>query len=171
MPLPISHGLLGASIVAAIIPESVKKRYYLPILTGAFLANLADFDFLFVFALHDKTWHRGITHSIFLSILAGLLFFIYFGNKRRREALAYSSAYASHFILDFITTKIGDGVELFSPFSDERYGLRWFGLSEYPSRMPPWEIILSLLMELLIFGSLSLLIIMLQNKFKPSSKN
>lgn len=170
MPLPISHGLLGASIVAAIIPKSIKERYYFSILTGAFLANLADFDFLLVFALHDKGWHRGFTHSIFLSILVGLLFSIYFGNKRRREALAYSLAYASHFILDFITTKIGDGVELFSPFSNERYGLRFSGLSEYPSRMSPLEIIFSFIMEFLIFGSLFWLIIFLQNKFKSELK-
>lgn len=170
MPLPISHGLLGASIVAAIIPNSVKERYYFSILTGAFLANLADFDFLFVFVLHDKSWHRGFTHSIFLSVLVGLSFYIYFGNKRRREALAYSSAYASHFILDFITSKVGDGVELFSPFSDERYGLRYFSLSEYPSRMSPLEIILSLMMEFLIFGLIFLLIVMRQNKFNFSSK-
>lgn len=170
MPLPISHGLLGASIVAAIIPNSVRERYYFSLLTGAFLANLADFDFLFVFALRDKVWHRGFTHSIFLSILVGLLFYIYFGNKRWREASAYSLAYASHFILDFITSKVGDGVELFSPFSDERYGLRYFGLSEYPSRMSPPEIILSLMMELLIFGAVFWLIVFLQNKFNSSSE-
>ena len=164
--MPIAHGLLGASIVAAIIPKSLKARYYFPILTGAFLANLADFDFLFVFATQDKDWHRGFTHSIVLSSFVGLLCFLYFGNKHWREASAYGLAFASHFILDFITTKIGGGLELFSPFSNARYGLRWFGLSEYPSRMSPLEIVLSLLMEFAIFGSLFWLIFLVQNKFE-----
>ena len=169
--MPIAHGFLGASIVAAIVPKPFKKRFYFSILTGAFLANLADFDFLFVFATHNKDWHRGFTHSIIFALVVGLLFYLYFGNKHWREALAYSLAFASHFVLDFITTKIGGGLELFFPFSNERYGLRLFGLSEYPSRMSPLEIISALLIEFVIFFSLFLLIIFARNKFKLKLSN
>lgn len=166
MPMPIAHGFLGASIVVAIYPQSFKTRYYLPVLTGAFLANSADFDFLLVFLTSYKSWHRGFTHSIVFSIVVGLLFSLYFGRTEWRKSLAFGLAYASHFILDFITTKIGGGMELFFPFAKERYGLRFFGLSEYPSKMSLSEILQALLIEFLIFSFMFLIIMTLRNKFR-----
>ncbi|MEO6590007.1 MAG: metal-dependent hydrolase [Pyrinomonadaceae bacterium] len=166
MPMPIAHGFLGASIVAAVYPKVFKARYYLPILTGAFLANAADFDFLLVFATHDKDWHRGFTHSIIFSLIVGLLFYIYFGRTEWRKSLAFSLAFASHFVLDFITTKIGGGLELFFPVTNERFGLHWFGLSEYPSKMSLTEIILAVLIEFAIFFSIFLAVIFLRDKFR-----
>ena len=169
--MPIAHGFLGASIVAAIVPKPFKKRYYISVLIGVFLANLADFDFLLVFATHNKDWHRGFTHSIIFALAIGLLFYLYFGKQRWREALAYGLAFASHFVLDFITTKVGGGLELFFPFSNERYGLRLFGLSEYPSRMSPLEMISALMIEFVIFFLLFLLIIFVLNNFKARLSN
>lgn len=162
MPLPIAHGLLGASVVAALLPAPVSVRYAKPLLFGAFLANLADFDFLLVFALHSGSWHRGFTHSILFALLVVALFILYFGIQRFREALAYGLAYASHFVLDFVTTKEGGGLELLFPFSTERFGARWFGLSEMPSKLSVFEILQLLSVEFALFFSLMLIILVLR---------
>ena len=158
MPLPVAHGLLGASLVAAIYPQST-KRYFIPLLMGAFLANAADFDFALVFILHSKAWHRGFSHSIILALIVCLIFLLLLGKLHIREAIAYGLAFASHGILDYVTTKEGGGVELLWPFSSERLVFGWVGLSELPSRMPPIEIVKSLVLEFALFTPLLLLVI------------
>lgn len=170
MPLPIAHGLFGASIVAAIMPKPFKFQYLVPCFIGGVLANLPDFDFALVFITGDEKWHRGFTHSIAFAVFIGLLFYFYFGRKRRREAAAFGFAFASHFFLDFITTKIGGGLELFFPFSAARYGLRWFGLSEFPSKMYPLEVVQALVIESIIFSALFLLVIFLKRNFYKPEK-
>lgn len=157
MPLPVAHGLLGASLVAAIHPQPA-KRYFIPLLAGACLANAADFDFALVFMLHSKTWHRGFSHSITLALIVGLIFVLLFGKRYIREAMAYGLAFASHGILDYVTTKEGVGVELLWPFSSERLAFGWVGLSELPSRLPAIEIIKSLWVEFVLFAPLLIII-------------
>lgn len=161
MPLPVAHGLLGASLVAAIHPQPT-KRYFIPLLFGAFLANAADFDFALVFIQDSKTWHRGFSHSISLALIIGLFFVLFLGKHRIREAIAYGLAFASHGVLDYITTKEGGGVELFWPFSSERLVFGWVGLSELPSRLPAIEIIKALVVEFVLFAPLLMLIIILK---------
>jgi membrane-bound metal-dependent hydrolase YbcI (DUF457 family) len=150
MPLPVAHGLLGASLVAAVYPQRAKP-YWMPLLFGAFLANAPDLDFALTFILHSKAWHRGFSHSIILAlvIFLGLLFL--FGRHHLREAFAFGLAFASHGILDYLTTKEGGGVELLWPLSSNRIGAHWVGLSELPSRMPPIEIVKSLALEFALF--------------------
>jgi len=150
MPLPLSHGLLGASLVAAAHPDPARRRF-LPLLLGAFLANAADFDFLLVFALKSKAWHRGFSHSFLFALIVCLAFVLSFGVRRIGEAVSYGLAFASHAVLDYVTTKKGGGVELLWPFSSERLAFGWVGLSEVPSRLPAAEIIKSLAVEFLIF--------------------
>jgi membrane-bound metal-dependent hydrolase YbcI (DUF457 family) len=153
MPLPFAHGLVGASLVAAIHTRPARWRYA-PLLLGALLANCADLDFALVFLTHDRSFHRGFTHSLAFAAALLLVAFIIFGRARAREALAYGLAYASHALLDYSTTKFGGGVELLWPFSSERFGLGLVGLSELPSRMPPAYVFKALLLELLIFAPL-----------------
>ncbi len=169
MPLPFAHGLLGASIVAAIHPKPFAK-YYFPLLLGGFLANSADFDFALVFLFGSKELHRGFTHSIFIAILFCAICLIYFGWRKYRQALAYGLAFSSHFILDFLTTKIGGGLELYFPFSSERLGLRMFGISEVPSKLTILEIFQAIGLELLIFTSLFLIICFLRVKYSKFNK-
>jgi len=78
MPLPVAHGLLGASIIAAVHPRPT-NRYFLPLVTGALLANAADFDFLPAILFHSKTWHRGFSHSITLAVFVCLIFVVCLG--------------------------------------------------------------------------------------------
>lgn len=153
MPLPIAHGLLGATFVAASHQKPTRRRA-LPLLAGALLANAADFDFLLVFLLQSKAWHRGFTHSVAFALFVWLIFLACLGRRRAREAAAYGLAYASHGLLDFLTVREGGGVELLWPFSPARLGLGWVGLSELPSRVPPAGIVRFLVLEILIFAPL-----------------
>jgi membrane-bound metal-dependent hydrolase YbcI (DUF457 family) len=153
MPLPFAHGLVGASIVAALHPRPARRRFA-PLVAGALLANCADLDFALVFLAQDKSYHRGFTHSLAFALALCAVSLAAFGRARAREALAYGLAYASHALLDYSTTKFGGGVELLWPFSAERFGLGLVGLSEMPSRMPPAGVLKAALLELLIFAPL-----------------
>jgi len=158
MPLPIAHGLLGASIVAALHAQPTQHSSR-PLLVGALLANAADLDFLLVFAFHSKTWHRGFSHSIMLALAVCLIFVLYSGRQRIREALVYGLAFASHGLLDYVTTREGSGVALLWPFSSERFALGWVGLSEWPSRLSGMQIVQALLVEIALFTPLLILTI------------
>jgi inner membrane protein len=137
MPMPIAHSLVGASLVAAVLPREGRVRYWAALAAGAVLANAADLDFILSFLLRSRGWHRGFTHSLAFALVVFLCLFAALGRRRAREAVAFGLAYASHSLLDFATTLAGGGVELWWPFSADRLGLRWRGLSEIPSRLPP----------------------------------
>jgi inner membrane protein len=159
MPLPIAHALVGASLAAAIHTRPDSQRYRIALISGALLANAPDLDFFLVFTLHSRAWHRGFTHSLAFAGLVCLLFVLTLGTRRLRDALAYGLAYASHGMLDFLTTRAGGGVELFWPFSAERLGLRWVGLSELPSRLPPLDVLKWLAVEFAIFAPVLLAVL------------
>jgi membrane-bound metal-dependent hydrolase YbcI (DUF457 family) len=162
MPLPVAHGLLGASVVAAGYSQST-KRYFMPLLAGAFLANLPDCDFILVFIFHSKTWHRGFSHSILFGLIVCLVMVLALGKRHLREAVAYGLAFTSHGILDYLTTRTGGGVELLWPFSSERFVLGWVGLSEMPSKLTALEIIKTLGVELTCFAPLLILVLGLKS--------
>ena len=171
MPLPVAHGLLGASIVAALHPEPTRRFYSVPLFIGALLANAADVDFLLVLVAHSKSWHRGPTHSLIFALLACMLFALLLGKRRLREALAYGLAFASHGILDYVTSKEGGGVELLWPFSAKRVALGWWGLSEVPSRLPPSGIIKALALEFGLFTPLLFGVLILRKVVTRSVKS
>lgn len=162
MPLPVAHGLVGASIVAAMYPRRRAQRLLLALFVGALVANAADLDFLLVFALHSKAWHRGFSHSIIFALLVCLLSALSVGKRHMREALAYGLAFASHGVLDYLTTKEGGAVELLWPFSTERLMLGWWGLSEWPSRLPLTGILKALVLEFAIFTPVLLAVLLLR---------
>ncbi|MCA1616603.1 MAG: metal-dependent hydrolase [Acidobacteria bacterium] len=153
MPLPVAHGLVGAAVVAALHPRPGRLRR-LPLVAGALLANCADLDFALVFLLHSKDWHRSFTHSLFFALALTAAAAAVAGRSRLREVVAYGAAFASHCLLDYATTKAGGGLELLWPLSDARLGLRLWGLSEMPSRMPPGGVLKSLLLEAALFAPL-----------------
>ena len=160
MPMPISHSLVGASLVAALLPR--RPRYWLPLAAGALLANAADLDFLLVLLFRSRAWHRDFTHSLVFALAVFLCFLLVLGRARAREAAGYGLAYASHALLDFATTRAGGGLELFWPFSSDRLGLRWWGLSELPSRLPFAEILKSLSLEFVLFAPPLLFLVLLR---------
>lgn len=162
MPLPVAHGLVGASLVAALRTRASSRFRHLPLVAGSLLANAADLDFLLVFAFHSRAWHRAFTHSLVFALLVCLTLFLTLGRRRPRAGIAYGLAYASHALLDFATTREGGGLELLWPFSSQRFGLGLWGLSELPSRLPPSGILKALLTELALFLPPLLLILLLR---------
>ena len=162
MPTPVAHSLVGAGLVAAVLPRAGRARYWVLLAAGAALANAADLDFILAFAFRSRAWHRGFTHSLVFALVVFLCFLLALGRARAREAAAYGLAYASHVLLDFATTKASGGLELLWPFSLERLGLRWWGLSELPSRLPPAEILKTLSLEFVLFAPPLLFLILLR---------
>ena len=168
--MPIAHGLLGGSIVAAVHPEPT--RYYgAPILAGMILANLPDLDLITVLIIHSRGWHRTLTHSLVTAAVVLLIFSFAFGRAHLREAVAYGLAFASHGILDFATTTMGGGVALFSPFSWHRFRLDLFSLSENPAKYPPGVILKMIGWELLLFLPPLLLLLGLRVFLAKGSQN
>lgn len=163
MPLPIAHGLVGASAVAALYPGTSSEGYR-RLLLGALLANAADFDFLLVFIFDSENLHRGFSHSLVFALLVFLLCALLLGRQRLQAAIAYGAAFASHAILDCLTTKEADGAELLWPFSQERFELGWWGLSEMASKLPPGQILEALAVEFALFASLLLGVVLLRRK-------
>lgn len=169
MPLPFAHGLVGASLVAALHPQPARRRFA-PLVVGALLANCADLDFVPVALAHDRSYHRGFTHSLAFALALCVVSLLVFGRARLREALAYGLAYASHALLDYSTTKLGGGLELLWPFSAERFGLGVVGLSELPSLMPSVGILKAALLELLIFAPVLACVLLLRRSARRASE-
>ena len=151
------------SLVTALHPRPFARRG-LPLYVGAALANAPDLDFLSSIATHTRVWHRGFTHSLVFAFAVALCLLICLGWRRRREAITYGLAFASHGPLDFATTKIGAGVELLWPFTNEKYGLRVWSLSELPSLAPSLVMLRFLAVESAIFLPLFLLIYFLRRR-------
>ncbi len=163
MPLPISHGLVGASVAALGQPQSPLLRGWQSLLLGALLAIGPDFDFFLVWGLHlGRGLHRGFTHSLVLAGVVTALMLMMLGISRIREAISYGSAYLSHALLDFSTTKFGGGVELLWPFSTKRFKLELIGLSEFPVGFKLSEVIKYGAIELMIFVPLLLSILLIR---------
>ncbi|MGH9903381.1 MAG: metal-dependent hydrolase, partial [Pyrinomonadaceae bacterium] len=132
MPLPIAHGLIGASIIAASRPNISLRQHWKALSLGAALAVAPDCDFFFEWVLNlDGVWHRGFSHSIMFSVACGLLASVLSGGFRPKEAAAYGAATLSHCLLDLVTTRKHLGVELFWPFSSARIDLDLFDYSQF----------------------------------------
>ncbi|HEX8721162.1 MAG TPA: metal-dependent hydrolase [Pyrinomonadaceae bacterium] len=170
MPLPVAHSLVGASLAAAVLPRAGSRGYYAGLAAAAFLANAADLDFALAFALGSRGWHRGFTHSVAFALLVFLALLFGLGPARARKAAAYGLAYASHAALDFSTTLRGGGLELFWPFSADRLGLRRWGLSEIPSRLPPADVLKALCLELALFAPLLLAVLLLRRVYERRAR-
>ena len=138
----------------------------MPLFAGAFLANLADLDFILVFIFHSKIWHRGFSHSVLFGLIVCLILVLSLGKRYIRESIAYGLAFTSHGILDYVTTREGGGVELLWPFSAERFVLGWVGLSEMPSTLTNLEIVRTLGVELICFAPLLILVLYLKRRIE-----
>ena len=149
MPLPIAHGLVGASLVALIHPNADLKNWK-PLILGFILANCPDLDFGFSFLFGWHGFHRGISHSIFLAFLVGSAIFILLRRENWQIPLAYFLAFLSHTILDFLAAKSG-GVGLLLPFDDNVYRLGLISFSELSRGFLIRDILYLSLIEILIF--------------------
>ncbi|HKG22410.1 MAG TPA: metal-dependent hydrolase [Blastocatellia bacterium] len=135
MPLPIAHGLVGASIIAASRGGSSPLTKWKAILLGAMLAILPDGDLLFAWVFELGTaWHGSFSHSIAFAAAVGLPASLLTGRLRIREAAIFALATLSHGLLDACASKSFGGVELLWPVSSRRLKLNLFNYFEfYPS--------------------------------------
>jgi membrane-bound metal-dependent hydrolase YbcI (DUF457 family) len=172
MPLPIAHGLIGASIVAALLPDASPVRNWKPLVLGAALASAPDVDYFF-----RTDWHRSFTHSIVFAVAISLICLSVWGAAKIRLAIGCAGAACSHTLLDYAMTKSMPGVELFWPLSRRRFGL---GLVDYyeltgvdPVFFLTQDVLADLLkltlMELLIFVPLFLLVLSIKWSVSNSS--
>lgn len=118
MPLPVAHGLIGASIVATALPDFKPARDWKLMALGAALSIAPDLDFFL-----RTPWHRGFTHSLISAALVGAVCFAAAGRAHLRTALGLGAAILSHGLLDFASTKAMPGVELLWPVTERRFGL------------------------------------------------
>ncbi len=163
MPLPIAHGLVGASVVAALYPTRPEaNRFFVPLLVGGFLANCPDLDFFLVWTLHSGAWHRAFTHSIFFAAVVSLVALALLGRSRVREAIVYGLAFMSHGVLDYLTTKEAGGVQLLWPASTERLKLGAVGIIEVPSRFTVAELMTAFSVELALFTPLLIAVLFIR---------
>lgn len=123
MPLPIAHGLIGASIVALALRDASPLRNWKPLLFGAAIAASPDLDYFL-----QTSSHRGITHSLIFAAFVSLACFGIWRKSNLRLAIGCAVAAFSHGLLDYATTKAMPGVELLWPLSRRRFGL---GLVDY----------------------------------------
>ena len=122
MPLPIAHGLIGASIIALMEGDDKEPKRWRWLLLGSVLANVPDADFFFVWNVGlGSTWHRGFTHSIFFAAVTSLVAALLVGRRQLKPYVAFWLAGVSHGVLDALTTKENLGVQLLWPMSSIRY--------------------------------------------------
>lgn len=132
MPLPVAHGIVGASVLLAARESKDKMPLGQMLLLGVALGILPDADLVFVWLLDwGTTAHGALTHSIFFAVCVGVA--VTWWQKagrdwRLREVLKFSSAVLTHGMLDMLVRKDFGGAALYWPFSDEK--LR-FGLFDY----------------------------------------
>jgi len=135
MPLPVAHGLVGASLVVLSRSRFSLKRDWGMMAFGAALGILPDFDIFFSWVLGlGIKWHGSFTHSIFFAAAAGCVSAALRREGETRDIPVYAMATLSHGLLDAITKKEYGGAQLFWPFSSHTYRLKLFDYFEwYPN--------------------------------------
>jgi inner membrane protein len=172
MPLPVAHSLIGASVAAAVYPKS--DAWWKLLCLSAFLGVCPDFDYVLNWLrIARGGWHHGFTHSIVFAVIIGAVTAFVTGWRTKRAFLAFSAATASHPLLDYLITE-SRGVSLWWPFTDRRYKLRPnpidYTWSTTSFRNAVVEVVQISLTELIIFGPLLLLMIMLRSMSSRKGK-
>ena len=165
MPLPVAHSLVGASVVAAIQGKS--EGWWKLLCLGAFLAVFPDFDYILNWLnIGRGGWHHGFTHSFVFALFAGAVTALITRSRSIKAFIAFSTATTSHGLLDYLITE-SRGIALFWPFTNHRYKLQipnpinytWSKTSFGDAAVDVLQICLT---ELIIFGPLLLLVMLLR---------
>ncbi|MBL0029720.1 MAG: metal-dependent hydrolase [Rhodanobacteraceae bacterium] len=118
----LSQIVLGAACVAGVAPARERRR---ALVFGAVLGTLPDLDVLPLLAVSDPvmfmTWHRTLTHSLFVLPVLGLLLWwwarrrwSWSGADRGRWLVGFQLALITHPLLDAHTVY---GTQLFWPLT------------------------------------------------------
>jgi membrane-bound metal-dependent hydrolase YbcI (DUF457 family) len=173
MPLPVAHGLLGASVAAALRKPSQSHQWKI-LLTGAFLGICPDFDYaLNWLRIAGGGWHHGFTHSILFALLLGPVTAAALKEWNVRSVIMFSGAVVSHTLLDFLMTE-SRGVALWWPLTNHRYKLMLPNAIDYSwSSTSVWAAAVDILrisiVELMIFSPILLVILLLKKLFLERS--
>jgi len=125
MPTPFSH--VWAAVALSPLFKN-KRNYFKLLLLGMFCTVIPDADviaFDFGIPYGHLFGHRGITHSIFFSVLLGLLIVAIFYKGELKNGqwmplfLFFFLCTFSHAFFDAMTNG-GKGVAMFAPFYNER---------------------------------------------------
>ncbi|MCI0486205.1 MAG: metal-dependent hydrolase [Blastocatellia bacterium] len=179
MPLPLAHGLIGASIVAASRPRETFREKWKFLLLGAILGISPDLDLLIAWGFGlGNSWHGSFSHSIVFAIAAGLLVSSLTGDLKIKGAAVYVLAVLSHAVLDAATSKVWGAIKLFWPVSDRRFN---FGLFDYFEFIPNPETnpiaddlkraLEISLYELLIFAPVLLLVLLISRRVMQARRS
>jgi inner membrane protein len=166
MPLPVAHGLVAASVVAALRRSSQSPKWK-PFLIGSFVGICPDFDYaLNWLRISGGGWHHGFTHSIAFALLLGLITVIALREWDARSLILYSSAAASHTLLDYLMTE-SRGVALWWPFTNRRYHLRLANPIDYTwstasLSQASVDILRICFTELMIFAPILLVVVLIR---------
>ncbi|MGB1242405.1 MAG: metal-dependent hydrolase, partial [Chitinophagales bacterium] len=125
----ITQFVLGAGVGEAVLGKKIGNK---ALLWGGLAGTIPDLDVVlypFLDEVGRITVHRGISHSIFFAIFAGLFFGWLFYNWYQKSpdnnttlkdwALLFGLGFLTHSLLDAFTVY---GTQLFLPFSDYRVG-------------------------------------------------
>jgi membrane-bound metal-dependent hydrolase YbcI (DUF457 family) len=175
VPLPVAHGLIGASVVAA-LRDSAQMGRWKWLAFGAFLGIAPDFDFaLNWLRVSWGGWHHGFTHSIPFALVVGLVTIIALRQWKVRSFLVFSAAYVSHTLLDYMLTE-SRGVALWWLFKNYRYKLRLPNPIDYTYSVDSFnhaaiDLLKISLIELLIFGPILLAVILVRQVVNKRSQS
>ena len=154
MPTPFSH--VWAAIAISPLFKN-KSSYFKLLLLGMFCTVIPDADVLafdFGIPYEHLFGHRGITHSIFFSVLLGFLIVFIFYNKAFKNGrwwplfLFFFLCTFSHAFFDAMTNG-GKGVAMFAPFYNERVFLPFRPIKVAPFTLDAlmtdrgWRVLLS----------------------------
>ncbi|HEX8839302.1 MAG TPA: metal-dependent hydrolase [Sphingomicrobium sp.] len=135
MPMTTTHALLPIAVAVAAARRPLPWRL---VIAAAIAAAAPDVDGLFKRLLavppHSIYGHRGVTHSLFAALVAGLVAAALHQILRVRAltaGLVVGAAMASHGILDMMTDG-GQGVAYFWPFSSTRWFADWRWIHSTP---------------------------------------
>ncbi|HEV2665855.1 MAG TPA: metal-dependent hydrolase [Blastocatellia bacterium] len=132
MPLPVAHGLVGATVVAALRKDFSIRKDWRALSLGAVLAIIPDLDLVLSWVLgYGAQSHGGFTHSVVFSMAAGFLACLLTMGNNARGFMIYALATLSHGILDVVTRKGFGGAALLWPFSSHKFRLGWFDYFEF----------------------------------------
>ena len=124
MASAFGHGILAYTIKKMAAPKAAIKVTILAIICSI-LPDADVIAFRFGIPYEHMFGHRGFTHSLFFSIVFGLLIaWIFHQSSRMKYAAIYILCTLSHAFLDALTTG-GRGVAILAPFSEERFFLPW----------------------------------------------
>jgi len=170
MPLPVAHGLVGATVVAALRKDFSFSKDWRALSLGAVLAIIPDLDLVLSWVLgYGAQTHGGFTHSVVFSMAAGFSACLLTREKNARGFTIYAPATLSHGILDVAPRKEFGGSTLLWPFSSHKFRLGWFDYFEfYPN--PATEPIIVILRnalgvccyEIMIFTPVFLIVVWLK---------